>query len=585
MKKIYILFTLLLFAGSQSFSQVTWEKLISFQSTDVFRCVQEANSGYVVAGYIADSTVNDTDAYVVKFDYNGDTLWTYRYNGTLNGKDLFYKIIATTDGGYITCGYTTSVGLVSDDILYIKLSSTGHMQWIKTFGNNNGKERAQDIIQTLDGGYTIAGYTTAPPAQYYDALIIHTNSSGDTLWTKIVGNSNYDDANSIKLLADGGYITGGQSNNGANGLDMFLIRLNASGDTLWTKRFGTTETDNIECVTLVNGGYILAGNTSTLTTGDDGYLVKTDTSGIVIWSKSYGGTEPDDFHRVEKVSSGGYIATGTTSSYGPSNPNMWLMRTDDNGDSLWAKTFGGDNHDHGYSGIETSDGGFIIAGHSGSFGFRNEDGYIVKVGPDGNGTNHLAYVTAYSLASPTCSATSSDVKIVVRNFGNEPVSNINLEVNITGGVTQTLTTTIPGTLAPHDVTTIILSPAINTTGGNAITFHAFTGTANDVYPANNSFTKTLTLSTCTGIDELHADLGFTIYPNPTDGNFEIAFSENYPNTKIDFLNFEGKNLLHYCLENTYEVKRSIDFSSYSKGLYLLRVITDKGVDIRKIVLD
>ena len=170
MKKNILILLLSFFTAYSVFAQNSFEKLFSKQSTDVFRCIQEVTSGggYIAAGYTADSTANDTDAYVVRMNTIGDTIWTYTYNGPLSKKDLFYKIISTFDGGFIACGYTNSKTGTSDDILYVRLNSSGQKLWSKTFGGS-GKERGQDIIETSDG-FTIAGYSTTPPAQYYDAM-------------------------------------------------------------------------------------------------------------------------------------------------------------------------------------------------------------------------------------------------------------------------------------------------------------------------------------------------------------------------------------------------------------------------------
>ena len=585
MKKHILTLLLSFFTVYTAFTQNSFEKLFSKQSTDVFRSVQEVTSGggYIAAGYTADSSANDTDAYVVRFNTTGDTIWTYTYNGPLSKKDLFYKIIKTSDGGFITCGYTNSETGTSDDILYVKLNSSGKKLWSKTFGGS-GKEHGQDIIETSNG-FTIAGYSTTPPAQYFDALVIHTSLNGNVLWSKVIGDSNYDDANAIKKLTDGGYILGGQSTNGNKGLDQYLIRLNSSGDTLWTKRFGTLGNDNIESLVLLSDGYVVAGNTSTPLTGDDGYLVKTDLNGTLIWSKTFGGSDQDDIHRVEKTTDGGFILSGTTSSYGPLNPNMWLVKTNSSGDSTWARTFGGDNHDHGYSAIQTSDGGYIIAGHTGSFGFNNEDGYVVKIGSDGMGSNKLTYITAYSLNSPSCSGASTQVAVTIRNFGNEAVSNIPVTVEITGSITQTLFATFAGPLAAQDLTTISFTPLINTISGGTYTFKCFTGISNDVYPPRNSFTKAVTLSACTGIEDLQTQLGFSIYPNPSNGIFVIDFNESYSKTKIELINITGAVVQRFSINNTNDLRKSIDLSALSKGLYLLRVSTNEGFDVRRIVLE
>ena len=584
MKKNILILLLSFFTAYSVFAQNSFEKLFSKQSTDVFRCIQEVTSGggYIAAGYTADSTANDTDAYVVRMNTIGDTIWTYTYNGPLSKKDLFYKIIRTFDGGFIACGYTNSETGTSDDILYVRLNSSGQKLWSKTFGGS-GKERGQDIIETSDG-FTIVGYSTTPPAQYYDAIVIHTSPNGNVLWSKVVGNSNYDDANTIKKLTDGGYILGGQSTNGNKGLDQYLIRLNSSGDTLWTKRFGTLGNDNIESLVLLSDGFVVAGNTSTPLTGDDGNLAKTDLNGSLIWSKTFGGSDQDDFHRVEKTADGGFIVSGTTSSYGSLNPNMWLVKTNSSGDSTWARTFGGDNHDHGYSAVQTIDGGYIIAGHTGSFGFNNEDGYVVKIGPDGTGTNKLSYITAYSLNSPTCSGASTQVSVTIRNFGNEAVSNIPVTVEITGSITQTLFATFTGPLAAQDLTTISFTPLINTITGGNYTFKCFTGISNDVYPLRNSFTKAVTLSACTGIEDLQTQLGYSIYPNPSNGIFVIDFNESYSKTKVELINVTGAVVQNFSINNTSDLRKSIDLSALSKGLYLLKVSTDEGFDVRRIVL-
>lgn len=497
MKKIHLFFALLLIGSFHTSAQITWEKLFSNSSTDVFRSVQEVPAGgYVAAGYTADSTVSDTDAYVVRMTTSGDTIWTYRQNIGLSKKDLFYKVINTADGGFAMCGYTSSITGVSDDILFVKINSSGQMVWTKTWGGS-GKDRAQDIIELGDGSYAITGYTTSSPALYYDAFLYHVDANGDSLWFKRYGTATYDDANSVRALSNGGYLLGGQSSNGANGFDQFLIRTNDSGDTLWTRRFGTTGTDNIEYIAVASDGFYLTGGTNGAGAGgDDGYLVKTDTSGNVLFTKTFGGSSPDDFHRVEITIDGGLILSGTTSSTGPLQPNMWLMRTNAAGDSLWSQAYGGDNHDHGYSGCETSDGGFILAGHSGSFGFYNEEGYIVKTDANGAISNRLTYTGVTSMVSPAvgvCGAASVQIKVIVRNFGNDTVPNVPVQCNITGALTQTLNATYNGAVIPQDADTLVFLTTINTSAGGTFNFTFITGNNNDVYPARNTFTTSITI--------------------------------------------------------------------------------------------
>lgn len=478
-------------------AQTSWEKLFSRTSTDAFRNVAECPSGgYIAVGYTSSWSPNDTDAYVVRLNTSGDTIWTRRINGTGSRKDLLYKVINTNDGNYAMCGYSTSYGAGTEDVLIIKMDDNGNILWTKTWGGT-GRDRAQEIVQTSDNGYIVCGYTTSPPAQYFDGFLLKLNASGDTTWSRRYGTALFEDFNSVKQLADGGYIAGGQGNNGGNGLDQYLVRTNSSGDTTWTKRFGTLGTDNIEYIHPVADGFLLAGGTDgTGSDGNNGYIVKTDLSGVVVWTKVYGGSLADDFHEIEPTLDGNFILSGTTSSSGPIDPNMWMFKVDANGDSIWARTYGGNNHDHGYSAMPTSDGGYIFAGYSSSFGFNYEEAYLVKTDANGLLSNFLTYITIFSLASPlegVCGNATQQVKVVLRNFGRDTVPNIPITVNITGAITQTLNFNYAGPLFPEDADTVTFLSTINTSGGGAFNFGCVTGTTNDVYPANNRFDTTRTI--------------------------------------------------------------------------------------------
>jgi hypothetical protein len=585
MKKLFFSFLIVLCSGFNAFNQIQWERLFSKESTDAFRCVREVTSGggFVLAGYTADSTVNDTDAFVVRLNASGDTIWTFTYNGTLSGKDLFYKIINTTDGGFVAVGYTSSVTGTSDDLLYIKLNSQGQIEWTKTFGDS-GRERCQDIVETVDG-YTIVGYTNSSPAQYYDALVLHINFSGNTLWSKIIGDAGYDDANAVELLPDGGYIAGGQSNNGSNGLDKFLIRFNSAGDTLWTKRFGGPGTENIESLTLVADGFVFAGSINPTGSDDNGYLVKTDTSGNLIWTKIYGGSEQDDFHTVEKTNDGGFVLCGTTSSSGALNPNIWLFKTNSLGDSSWAATFGGDNHDHGYSTLQTSDGGYIVAGYSSSFGFNNEEGYVVKTGTTPTGNGQLSYISVFNPATQICKSTTLKLKFIVRNFGNTSKSNIPLTVQLTGAVNQTLNASYTGPLNPHDLDTISISQTINTSAGGVLNIYAYTGIVNTVYPENNSLTLSINLLPCVSIEDVENKLGYEFYPNPANEKVVIDFSDNYRKANFEIISNTGATVLNFSATETSKLKKEIDLSFLAPGLYFIKLSTENGTDVRKLVVE
>lgn len=484
--------------GLSSVAQAqTWEKLFSKKNTDAFRqAIEVPTGGYIAVGYTSNFTPNDTDAYIVRLNTAGDTLWTRTINGTASRKDLLYKVINTSDGGFAFCGYSTSFGNGSEDAYIVKTDGNGNILWQKTWGGN-ARERAQEILETSDGGLAICGYTTSPPAQYFDGFIVRMNATGDTLWSRRYGTSQFEDFNSFKQIPGGGFIACGQATNGANALDIYLVKTTANGDTVWTKRFGTTGTDNADYIIALNNGYVLAGGTDGISGGMDGYFIKTDSNGNVLWTKVYGGNAlADDFHQVGETTDGGFILSGTTSTTGPIDPNIWIMKTDANGDSLWSRTYGGNNHDHGYSAVETSDGGYIVSGYSSSFGFNYEEAYIIKADANGDLSNYLTYTTVFSVVSPiegSCAVNNATLRVIIRNFGRDTVPNVNVTANLSGMITQTLNATYTGPIFPEDADTVTFLTPINLSGGGILNISCFTGTANDVFPSNNQFDTTRTI--------------------------------------------------------------------------------------------
>ena len=479
----------------QNSNAATWEKLYVKKSTDCFRSVREVPSGgYIVAGYTSNFTPNDTDGLVLRMNTNGDTLWSLIYNGPSSKEDCFYKVLPTADNGFILCGYSRSFGS-GENAFYMKLNSSGVIQWVKNWGGS-GIERAQDIIELPDGKFVLCGYTTTAPAKYYDAFILKIDQNGNTLWSKNFGGTAYDDANSLKLLSDGGFIMGGQSNN-----QLYLIRTNSNGDAIWTQSFGTSGIDNIECVNFAQegDGFILAGTTAGAGAGgEDGYLVKTDTGGVQIWAKTYGGSLNDGFHRIEPTSDGGYVGSGTSSEGPWVNPNIWLVKVDAIGTKTWEKFFGGNNHDHGYSGQQTSDGGYITVGHTHSFisNNNNEDAMVIKTNSSGVVTNELSWTTVTQLMSPvvaTCGSPTAQIKVEVANYGIKTITSIPVTIEITGAITQTLTQTLSTSVAPNTLKTLTFTATVDMSGGGTFNFHCYTGNPHDIYPVNNYIDKSITV--------------------------------------------------------------------------------------------
>jgi len=362
-----------------------WTRTHGGSDDDYGRSVkQTSDGGYIIAGWTASFGAGGYDVYLLKTDSSGDSLWTRTYGGS--EYDYGYSVQQTSDGGYIIAGYTQSFGAGHYDAYLLKTDSSGDSLWTRTYGGSSG-DYGYSVQQTSDGGYIIAGLTYSFGAGGSDVYLLKTDSAGDTLWTRTYGGSDYDYGQSVKQTSDGGYIIAGVTGSfGAGGYDVWLLKTDSAGDTLWTDTFGGSNDDYGYSVQQTSdGGYVIAGRTESFGAGGyDVYLLKTDSSGDSLWTRTYGGSENDNGYSVQETSDGGYVIAGVTGSFGAGNSDVWLLKTDSAGDTLWTRTYGGSDSDDGYSVQRTSDGGYIIAGETYSFGAGEADVYLLCVTGDGS---------------------------------------------------------------------------------------------------------------------------------------------------------------------------------------------------------
>jgi hypothetical protein len=160
------------------------------------------------------------------------------------------------------------------------------------------------------------------------------NPMSATSFAKTYGGTNWDEAFSVQQTSDGGYIVAGRTYSfGAGYWDIFLIKTDANGNIIWAKTYGGTDFDEAFSVRQTSdGGYIVAGETNYFVGGVNIFLIKTDANGNIIWAKTYGGTDWDDALSVQQTSDGGYIVAGKTNSFGAVGFDIFLIKTDANGD-------------------------------------------------------------------------------------------------------------------------------------------------------------------------------------------------------------------------------------------------------------
>ena len=289
---------------------------------------QTTDGGYVMSGTTT-SYGSAYQAYLIKTRPDGKLQWFKTYGGS-NWENC-PSIQQTTDGGYILAGWTYSYGAGNADVYLVKTDSLGNLRWFKTYGGNL-EDAGAHVEQTTDGGYIIAGHSKSFEPAVFKVYLIKTDPQGDTLWTRTYcpvsygWTSNY--AFSCQQTSDGGYIMSGIS--GAADTDkVYLIKTNPDGDTLWTRLFGNRRSSNGHSVRQTSdGGYIVAGYT--ISSGsdyeNDVYVIKTDPNGDTLWTRTYGDIGGDLGEAVIQASDGSYMVIGFTTSCGTTVGDVLLLK-------------------------------------------------------------------------------------------------------------------------------------------------------------------------------------------------------------------------------------------------------------------
>lgn len=392
---------------------IQWAKCYGYGDQDYARSIIQTNDGgYIVAGEsytFYDSTTIDNhglfDMLIIKLDSQGNIQWKKFYGGS--GYDGANAILQTPDSGFIIAGYTSSDDgdvtsfIGGQDGWIIKIDSVGVIQWQKTIGGINS-----DYISTMKkdyNGYIVVGYSSSSDSLVSanhgieDYWVTKIDSVGNVQWQKLYGGSSYDDATSIVITSDSGYVVAGYSssddsdvvgNHGA--YDFWILKLDSLGNSVWKNTFGGMYSENANSILQTDDdGFIILGSSESNdgdVSGNHGYgdiwFVKLNSLGNLLWQKCLGGSQMDYGTTMCKTNNNRFAVAGySLSSDGDATFNhgdydYWVAELDSNANIIWQQSYGGGGIDIPHSILQTNDSGLAIAG-------------LTQSSNDGDVSNHI----------------------------------------------------------------------------------------------------------------------------------------------------------------------------------------------------
>jgi len=403
----------------QAQPDTAWTKRFGDEGDQICHAlIQTADGGFAMTGFTqVEQRVGRGACFLIKTDPSGESDWSQIYDE--DSTACPNSMILTDDGGFALSGNYTVAGGGGFDFGLTRTDSLGQRTWTHHYGGPQ-TDWCWSVIETSDGGFVLAGYTWSFGVGERDFWLVKTDADGVVLWSRTFGGAGADICYSVIQTSDGGLAFAGTTESfGSGEQDFWLIRTNQNGDSLWSRTYGGINAD--QCYTLIqtsDAGFALAGYT--WLTNNEGrgnfYIVRTDENGDILWTKNFGGASSEVCYSILQTADGGFALAGDSESFGNGYLDFWMVRIDSDGNSLWSANFGNPPKDECVSVVMTADGSFVLGGTSYSFA-GSGDFYLVKTTPDPVSVSNNGFVpnpTFLSLLSTYPNPFNSSISVGFR---------------------------------------------------------------------------------------------------------------------------------------------------------------------------
>jgi len=311
------------------------------------------------------------------------TSWARTYEG--GGEQGAADVRQTPDGGFLVSGWRRNLGAgYNSDMWLVRLDPSGNIVFQRSLAGPN-REEMNRLEQTSDGGFIGIGLSASFGASQHAPLVVKMDASGNIQWQKTYLGSGRDWGAAIKETSDGGYIIAGGTDPSGQGTSLAVVKIDAAGNIQWQNRHGQNCPNGFDVVPAPDGsGYLVLGLSCSGAGGEDAWLLKLDLGGNILWQKTYGGSGTDVAFSLQAVSDGGWILAGETSTFGAGGLDGWILKLDGAGNVAWQKSYGGPGAEAFYHIEQTGDGGYIAGGYTTTFASAYQDLWVLKLDASGN---------------------------------------------------------------------------------------------------------------------------------------------------------------------------------------------------------
>ncbi len=435
--KIYLLIILLIVFIPKSYAQyqLDWAQIYGGDARDEAFCMAESNSGdLIIAGY---TKKEEKHLWVISVDEYGKPVW----GKTFKAKPISEarSVVITSDSNIVVAGFSVREFLNQRELWVLKLSKDGKLLWDKNFGGD-GDESAYGMVETYDGGFAIAGFSSTNEDYQDDAWVIKLDSGGNKLWERFYGGSKKDYAYSIAETSDNGLVfCGYQSKRGKAHMAFWVTKVDSEGNDLWDYVIEFNEWDVATSIIEGLDGFIyVTGYSRTGSVIDyDIAMAKMDQDGNVIWKKTISWGKWDQATSISTTYDNGIVIAGFTRSGKEMSSDFAVMKIDENGNVLWQNIFARKSLDYPNGVIETRDNGLAIVGTTYMQGrgwdfallkFKNNDQPTISFSQD-----TVATSTIYDYKLKSCINTKSNLKNIQVFFNDSLIidnANKDQKINI-----------------------------------------------------------------------------------------------------------------------------------------------------------